>query len=84
MILKLKNNATKSEIELEVSDNGDSCMYYDLDIQLPSGCTDGEYNYQLIDDDGNVASMGILQIGDYVSENTTYNNGKQEYITYGG
>mgnify|MGYP007022358926 CR=1 FL=1 len=84
MTLNLKNNASKVEIELDVTDTGGSCMYYELEIELPSGCTDGEYTYKLLDDENAVVAAGILQIGDYVSDNTTYNNGKQEYITYGG
>ena len=36
MILKLVNNLTKVEYELEVTDKGTSGSYYDFDIVIPS------------------------------------------------
>lgn len=84
MTLKLKNNATKAEIVLDVTDKSESCMYYVFDIQLESPVDEGEYTYQLFNLNDKVVATGLMQIGDYVAEHTTYNNENQEYIVYGG
>lgn len=84
MTLKLKNNATKAEIQFDVTDKGESCMYYVFDIQLESLVDDGEYTYELYNLNDEVVATGLMQIGDYVAEHTTYNNDNQQYIVYGG
>lgn len=84
MTLKLKNNTTKAEIQFDVTDKGGSCMYYVFDIQLEGQVEDGEYTYELYDLNDEIVSTGLIQIGDYVAEHTTYNNDNQQYIVYGG
>lgn len=84
MTLKLKNNLDKNIYSFDVNDKSESCMYYVFDIELPSGISDGEYTYELYDLNDEVVATGLMQIGDYVAEHTTYNNENQEYIVYGG
>lgn len=83
MTLKLTNNLTKASMTFDVEDKNVSGLYYVVDIQLQSRVDEGEYTYQLYDKEKMVAH-GLLQVGDYKPENTTYNNGKQDYIVYGG
>ena len=45
----------------EVTDKGTSAKFYTLDITLPDGIPDGEYEYTLMDADG-VLSTGIMTI----------------------
>lgn len=71
--LTLKNNTDKREYAFEVSDDCSSRLFYKVAVSLPEGMPDGEYTYELVQD-GHVASIGLVQIGDYVPE-------KQEYIT---
>lgn len=87
--LKLVNNLTKYEFTLEdLEDKETSRLFYTFDITVPDGLVDGEYAYTLYDENHAVLATGLLQIGDYNPDNTTYeqntikeNNG---YITYGG
>lgn len=82
MILKLVNNLTKVEYELEVTDKGTSGSFYDFDIVIPSGMVDGEYTYQLVELN-KVVATGLCQVGNYVAEATSYNK-KEKYVTYNG
>lgn len=84
MKLSLKNNVTKQEIVFsEVVDEGVSALYYTFNIALPNKVEEGEYTYTLMD--GNkVVATGLVQIGDYKAEKTTYNKNNEGYIVYGG
>ena len=87
--LKLVNNLTKSEITIDsLTDKETSNLFYTFDIIIPGGMVDGEYSYTLYDDKDKVLATGLLQVGDFKPENTTYEQDtiKQEngYITYGG
>jgi hypothetical protein len=99
MTLKLTNNVTKNIIEIEVEDNKNSTLFYQFDIQLPEGCEDGEYTYELINseficDNGicygpydKVIATGLLQIGDYQRDlniNREYNENNKNTIVYNG
>lgn len=84
MLLKLTNNLTKAEMEFQVTDKNTSGMFYVFDIQLESKADEGEYTYELFDDDSKKVATGLLQIGDYVAEHQTYNNDEKTYIVYGG
>ena len=84
MLLKLTNNLTKTEMDFQVTDKQQSGMYYVFDIQLETEAVEGEYTYELFDEDNNKVATGLLQIGDYVPENKTYNNDEKTYIVYGG
>ena len=84
MKLKLVNNLTKNTIDLgEIEDKKVSALFYSFDISLPDGIIDGEYTYQLYVDD-NIVSTGLLQVGDYKSDNKEYNDNKKGYIVYNG
>lgn len=86
MVLKLINNVSKNTIEFEVNDKQSSTIFYQFDITLPEGCIDGEYNYELIDNEKIVAT-GLLQIGDYekdFKENKEYENNNTDTIVYNG
>lgn len=88
MTLKLISNLTKKEYELTgLEDLATSRIWYTFDITLPEGMDDGEYTYTLYDDDV-VKASGLLQVGDYVPEKTTYNNDaikeQNGYVQYGG
>lgn len=84
MILKLVNNLTKNEVILEnIYDKQTSNLFYTIDIELPDGLIDGEYSYFLIEDD-KILSNGLVQIGDYQSNNTKYNANNKQTIVYNG
>ena len=86
MLLKITGNVTKNTIEYEVEDKKTSAIFYQFDITLPKGCIDGEYTYELVNDDKIIAT-GLLQIGDYekdVIENKKYENNKTDTIVYNG
>lgn len=84
MTLKLTNNVTKSVQTLSgLTDSNTSRMFYSFSITLPSGMDDGEYTYELMDNDV-VKSQGLLQIGDYIPQNTTYTNDNNTYKQYEG
>lgn len=84
MDLKLTNQLSKVEYTLTgLTDLQTSRLYYMFDITLPEGMLDGQYSYQLIDDDNKVVATGILQVGDYVPEVTVHNTEKKGYIVYG-
>lgn len=84
MTLKLVNNVSKKEYEFNVTDVGDSKMYYHFEnFTLEDGMDDGEYNYFLFDNDDNLVAQGLVQIGNYVPQNTiTYENNKTTYKQY--
>lgn len=82
MQLKLINNLTKNTVNIgEIEDKLESSLFYTIDIELPDDMTEGEYVYELYDND-KVVSRGLLQIGDYNAENKVYKEEKT-YIVYG-
>lgn len=82
MLLKLINNLTKNTMNIgEIEDKLESNLFYTIDIELPDNMTEGEYVYELYDNDM-VVSRGLLQIGDYNAENKVYKEEKT-YIVYG-
>lgn len=82
MLLKLINNLTKNTVNIgEIEDKLESNLFYTIDIELPDDMTEGEYVYELYDNDM-VVSRGLLQIGDYNAENKIYKEEKT-YIVYG-
>lgn len=84
MELILKNNVTKQEIVISgLTDIGTNALFYQFNIALPNTVYEGEYSYQLMDGN-NVLAIGIVQIGSYTPEKTTYNKNNEGYIVYGG
>lgn len=85
MTIKLLNRLTNRVYWFEnLKENALSTdMFYCLDIKLDEGMDDGEYQYFLFDDGVEVAK-GILMIGDFQPENTTYNNDEDTTIVYNG
>lgn len=84
MELTLKNNVTKQEIVLTgLTDNGTNALFYQFTIALPADVLDGEYTYCLMNGQTELA-RGIVQIGQYTPEKTTYNKENNGYIVYGG
>lgn len=86
MLLKLTNNLSKITTEFSgLTDQDTSRLYYIFDITLPEGMDEGEYSYELFDDDNNSVVSGLAQIGDYVPENKTYTTQETNgYIQYNG
>ena len=87
MQLKLTNNLTKQVYTFDnLDDKLTSRIFYTLDIQLYEDMDDGEYQYDLYDDEGIHKASGLLQIGDYKPENKTYSATTSEsgYIQYQG
>ena len=84
MKLKLTNNVSKIESVYDVTDVGDSMLYYHFEnFVLDGGLPDGEYSYLLFDDKNTVVAQGLCQIGDYEREETTiYDNNKPTYKQY--
>ena len=88
MTLKLINNLTKKEYELtNLADLNMSRLFYTFDITFPANMDDGEYSYTLYDGDV-VKATGLLQVGDYTPEKTTYENNEIKeqngYVQYRG
>lgn len=84
MTLKLTNNTTKKEYIIEeLQDNCKSNAFFSFNIVLPEGMNDGEYTYQLIDNNKRMAT-GLVQIGDYTRETVVHTNDKNGYIAYEG
>lgn len=82
MILQITNNVTKQEWNYTVDDANKYRDYFLFEgLQLQEGMTDGEYTYNLWDDDV-VVSTGLMRIGDYKAQNKTYDKGKSGYVYY--
>lgn len=64
-----------------------SRLFYTFDITLPQNMADGEYTYTLYDEQDVVKATGLLQVGEYTPEKTTYNNDaikeQNGYVQYG-
>lgn len=83
MQLKLINNLTKNTVNIgEVEDEVTSSLFYVFNIAITDDVIDGEYTYELYDNDKKVAK-GLLQIGDYTAESKEYKDDKKTYIVYG-
>lgn len=86
MTLKFTNSVTKKTYSCSVEDLNDSKLFYHFeDFKLDENMDDGQYNYELLDDDDNKVAEGLLQIGDYTNNATQYTtqaNGK--YKQYNG
>lgn len=84
MKLLFKNNVSKIESEYQVTDLCDSKLYYHFEnFVLQEGLPDGEYNYELYDNNNVLVAQGLVQIGNYVPKNTiTYENNKTTYKQY--
>lgn len=72
MVLKLTNNVSKKTYEYAVNDLNDSKLYYHFDNFVLAQCDDGEYNYELFDNDEKLVAKGVLQVGNYNPEHKTY------------
>lgn len=84
MTLILTNSVTKMQYNFTVSDASDSRLFYHInDFRLYNDMDEGQYNYSLLDDDNEVAS-GILQIGEYENNSTTYTTTDGNYKQYNG
>lgn len=85
MRLNIENKVTKAKYDFTVTDKQTSGIYYVFDIQLPSGIDDGDYEYNLYDDDKVLVATGYVRIGDYTPETSAYtgNNG-ETFIQYAG
>lgn len=83
MLLKLTNNLTKKVYNFDnLDDKLTSRLFYTFDITLQDDMDDGEYTYQLFDDE-NIVASGLIQIGDYTQNNNTYTPTEQNgYIQY--
>lgn len=84
MRLSITNNTTKRVIYDEiVEDLGGNRNFYKFSINLPNDVEDGEYTYDLYNEEEIIAT-GLIQVGDYKSDNFSYKNNKKEYISYNG
>lgn len=86
MVLKLTNNVSKKTYEYSVNDLDDSILYYHFDnFVLEDNMDDGEYDYELFDDDEKMVAQGLLQVGNYESDHKVYSKEtKQTYKQYQG
>lgn len=66
MSLVMRNTTDQQETTLSVTDLNTSGLYFHLEVALPGGVTDGEYQYSLKAGDIQV-SCGLLYIGDLQS-----------------
>lgn len=86
MTLKLVNNYTNVKYTLTLSaiavaTNPD---VYQLDIVMPEGADFGEYNYQLLNDDGRLVEQGILNYRPSSKPNPDEYEQNNEYTVYKG
>lgn len=66
MSLVMRNTTDQQETTLSVTDLNTSGLYFQLEVALPGGVADGEYQYSL--KAGNIqVSCGLLYIGDLQS-----------------
>lgn len=89
MFLRITNNLTKMTYDLRgIEDKKTSKLFYVLDVRVPSiNIEEGEYTYELFDDEEKVIAQGLLQYGDYKRDenvNTEYNDNNNGYIVYDG
>lgn len=62
-----------------------SRLFYTFDLTLQEGMDDGEYTYDLFDENNLSTATGLLQIGNYTPNNNTYTAQTQNgYIQYNG
>ena len=71
--LVLKNELTGDEKTIEFEDLSDNSSYYLIDMSEVT-LKDGTYRYQI------GSEVGLLQVGDYVSESTQYNENRQNIV----
>ena len=84
MTLIFINNLTKVQYSFTgITDLCTSAMFYQFNINLPEGMSEGEYEYTLLDGE-NVMAKGLAQVGDYTPSKQTYNNTNNGYTVYGG
>lgn len=72
---------TKVTKDFFVTDIKDSNMFYHFDLNLYEDMVDGEYTYELLEGEKELA-RGLVQIGDYKSSTTNYNK-KTKFKIYG-
>lgn len=83
MILILKNNVSKQEYVITgITDLNTSVMYWTFDVVLPEGVIDGDYNWDLTDDNNVLLSSGLARIGDYPPSVTANTASTGSYIVY--
>lgn len=82
MTLRFQNALTKVEYEWEVEDDFESRILYHFHISLYEGMEDGSYNYFLYEDEVLLA-QGLVQIGDYNNNPSTYVKEENGYKVYG-
>lgn len=84
MKLVLKSNITKKTWEFTVYDRCDSRMFYHFpNFKLTEKMDDGEYNYELYEDN-ELLAQGLLQIGDYENNTVTAYTKNNTYKQYNG
>jgi len=82
MYIKLYSQYSKKTHTIPVDNAGTDSMFHKLDIRLPINMEDGIYNYELCNDDDNIIANGMMQVGDFENNNTSYtveHNGYQQY-----
>lgn len=86
MTLKLENNVTNVSYTISgLTDLQKSRLNYVFSLSLPEGIDSGEYNYTLEDDENTVVASGIIQIGSYTPQKTTYTaQTNNDYVQYEG
>lgn len=84
MKLVLKSSITKKEWEYTVIDKGDSRLFYHFPkFKLTETMDDGEYEYELFDNEELVA-QGLLQIGNYKNNDVKSYTENGNYKQYNG
>ncbi len=82
MNLILKNNVTKTQYEITgLTDLNTSVLYWTFDVVLPEDIIEGDYNWELVDNN-TVMATGLCRVGDYTPEVTTHTASTGNYIVY--
>lgn len=75
MTLVLINCLQNKAYTIPVEDTEESRLYYVFqDLALETDMPDGIYNYELYDDDDDLLTTGLMQIGEFEDNNTQYDD----------
>ena len=83
-LLKFENQITKTMVDMIVEDTSNSEVFYRFNIEeYRNRFINGQYDYTLLDAQGNVILTGIAQIGDFTNQFNKYAyEYNQTIITY--
>ena len=79
----VENQISHEIMNFEVTDLTPEKHYYTFDIFDLDNFVDGQYDYKIMNESGRLLSEGILQYGDFVQNNTVYQENRNTIIYNG-